>query len=298
MKQYNVKNIALALVLVGASSGTLASTAAPAAGGARPSWAREHAKTLFAGVSATAILGFAVYTTIQVKRIDKKLNAFKSTPRSNKALALRADRENWVFLRNIAWGALVVAGGLTAVGTVHHLTKDQAWAQKSDANWLAKIGQMVLGHKPTEKPLITPGSGTSTPGAGRSRSRAGSGAAGGTGAGSGTGHGLGGPTPGSGSPVRSRTGSGAAGGTGAGAGLGSGSSAPDSGSPAGLDGPDLQDPVDLSGDPAPARPSATGTTTPVNVADDHTPADATPAAPVADGADGAGEQSGSGSDSD
>lgn len=174
MKQFNIKNIALAAVLMCSVGDAFADAAAAAAAVAAavevevegadkgmlsephrstlheaPGWAREHLKTLFTGCATAAIAAFALYATVCVQKIKKQLKKFESTPRNNKAMQLRAELNNWLFLRNTSWVACAGVGVLTAVGTAHHLTKHSDWAinAKNNAFW-AKFGRAVLFHDP------------------------------------------------------------------------------------------------------------------------------------------------------
>ncbi len=160
MKQFNIKNIALAAVLMCSVGDAFAAEAAAAdkktlaephrstLHGA-PGWAREHLKTLVAGCATAAIAAFALYATVCVQKIKKQLKKFESTPRNNKAMQLRAELNNWLFLRNTSWVACAGVGVLTAVGTAHHLTKHCDWAINAKNNYFwAKFGRVVLFHDP------------------------------------------------------------------------------------------------------------------------------------------------------
>jgi hypothetical protein len=160
MKQFNIKNIALAAVLMCSVGDAFAAADAaadkkPLAVSHRstfheaPGWAREHLKTLVTGCATAAIAAFAVYATVCVQKIKKQLKKFESTPRNNKAMQLRAELNNWLFLRNTSWVACAGVGVLTAVGTAHHLTKHCDWVinAKKDDFW-AKFGRVVLFHDP------------------------------------------------------------------------------------------------------------------------------------------------------
>jgi hypothetical protein len=170
MTQFNVKNIALAAMLMCSVGDALGATTAPKVAADDSSaqnhapealvWVREHSKTLFAGLTTAGIAAFAVYATVCVQKIKKQLKKFELTPRNNKAMQLRAELNNWLFLRNISWVACAAAGGLTALGTAHHMTKDCLWAtDTSKKGFWPNFGRRVLGHsgvQSTEQPGHSP----------------------------------------------------------------------------------------------------------------------------------------------
>ena len=169
MKQFNVKNIALAAMLMCSVSDAFAASAAAhkgrvGSGGSSSrqvqsveqfgegknsytSWACDHWKTLFAGCTAVAIAAFAVTATIYVEKIKNQLKKFKSAPRNNKAMQLRAELNNWVFLRNTSWVACAAVGGLAALGTAHHMTKQSKWATDNyNDTVLKRFGRLLFAH--------------------------------------------------------------------------------------------------------------------------------------------------------
>ncbi|MEI7580183.1 MAG: hypothetical protein WCJ17_00120 [bacterium] len=180
MKQFNIKNIALAAVLMcsvgdafAAATAAVGSVESPTPPRARTSsaasqgsgksdskepvtnpeigtlrtainWTGEHLKTLLAGCTTAVLLAAAGFATFKVQRIKKKLKPLQST-RNSTVMQLRAELNNWIFLRNLSWIACAAAGVLTAWGTVHHINKDADWATSSeDKSSLAKFGRFAL----------------------------------------------------------------------------------------------------------------------------------------------------------